>query len=240
MVSQLHVQIQENGFTILHGVFGQASINKWIERLDKVFETQPETIKNRQGAVYAARNILSLIPECRNLALNPVLNELLTETLGPNFGVVRGLYFDKHPNQSWTLPWHKDLTIAVKDNSLRTSQFSKPTTKNGVPHVESSAEVLSQMLTLRIHLDRVTEENGPLEVAIGSHLSGKEVSDNHRPTKILADAGDVLAMRPMISHASGSSSSGTKMHRRILHLEFAANRNLPDGFEWFQFLQPGG
>ena len=93
------------------------------------------------------------------------------------------------------------------------------------------------MLTLRIHLDRVTQENGPLEVAVGSHLNGKQPSEIHESKQILVNAGDVLAMRPMLSHMSGSSDPDSKMHRRILHLEFAAKRNLPDGYAWHQFLQ---
>jgi len=92
------------------------------------------------------------------------------------------------------------------------------------------------MLTLRIHLDKVTEENGPLEVAIGSHANGKQSDSNHTTQKILVEAGDVLAMRPMLSHTSGSSDPETRMHRRILHLEFAADEFLDDGFQWHQFL----
>ena len=166
----------------------------------------------------------------------PALSSLLSETLGSNFGLVRGLYFDKHPDRTWSLPWHKDLTIAVKDNSLASTQFTKPTNKSGVAHVEAPVQVLESMLTLRIHLDKVTEENGPLEVAVGSHANGKQPDANHKAQKILVNAGDVLAMRPMLSHTSGSSDAKTRMHRRILHLEFAANEILADGYQWHQFL----
>jgi ectoine hydroxylase-related dioxygenase (phytanoyl-CoA dioxygenase family) len=92
------------------------------------------------------------------------------------------------------------------------------------------------MLTLRIHLDQVTESNGPLEVAVGSHANGKRPDENHKVEKILVNSGAVLAMRPMLSHASGSSDPNTDQHRRILHLEFAADRNLPDGYQWHQYL----
>ena len=102
--------------------------------------------------------------------------------------------------------------------------------------MEAPESVLRQMLTLRIHLDPVTEENGPLEVAIGSHAHGKQPDSAHRVKKILVGAGDVLAMRPMLSHASGSSDPETKMHRRILHLEFASTCELADGYQWHQFL----
>jgi ectoine hydroxylase-related dioxygenase (phytanoyl-CoA dioxygenase family) len=115
--------------------------------------------------------------------------------------------------------------------------FEKPTTKASVPHVEAPLEVLKDMLTVRIHLDDVTEENGPLRVIPGSHKSGKaSCSPLHpEPVNILVNRGDVLLMRPLLSHASNHSAAGTERHRRILHLEFAASRELADGYQWFDF-----
>ncbi len=242
-IADHHSEINKHGFSIVENVLDVESTATWITQLDLLFDhSQSNTagsaaIKNRKGAVYAARNILSDLPDCCSIARLPILNSLLSEVLGPDFGLVRGLYFDKHPERTWSLPWHKDLTIAVKNNSLPSKEFSKPTKKSGIDHVEASQEVLESMLTLRIHLDRVTQENGPLEVAVGSHLNGKQPSEIHESKQILVNAGDVLAMRPMLSHMSGSSDPDSKMHRRILHLEFAAKRNLPDGYAWHQFLQ---
>jgi ectoine hydroxylase-related dioxygenase (phytanoyl-CoA dioxygenase family) len=94
------------------------------------------------------------------------------------------------------------------------------------------------MLTLRIHLDEVTGENGPLRVLPGSHRLGKEaVAAAEEPAIIHAQAGDVLAMRPLISHSSGASSATTRRHRRVLHLECAGREELPDGFAWHDFLR---
>lgn len=243
MKSTIHkTQISRDGFTIIENVLDSVAVDRWIHELEKLFAGDKVAIKNRQGSVYAARNILASLPQCCDISSLPRLSDLLTQILGIKYGLVRGLYFDKHPERTWSLPWHKDLTIAVKANSLSnrslsSSQFTKPTNKSGVPHVEAPESVLSQMLTLRIHLDQVTDENGPLEVAVGSHLNGKHPDTNHVVKKILMNAGGVLAMRPMLSHASGSSNPETKMHRRTLHLEFAGLRDLPDGYEWYQFLQ---
>ena len=106
----------------------------------------------------------------------------------------------------------------------------------GVDHVEASTELLEKMLTLRIHLDDVTDDNGPLQVIPGSHVTGKSAGRYElAPTKILCHVGDVLAMRPLVSHASAHSTPGLEMHRRILHLEFAGVDHLRDGFQWHQF-----
>jgi hypothetical protein len=189
-----------------------------------------------RGVVYAARNLLAGPPVIANLWRTPALIELLSRVLGPEFGVVRGLYFDKPPERSWSLPWHKDLSIAVADNSLPSERFRNPTLKAGVPHVVAPADVLEQMLTLRIHLDDATDENGPLQVIPGSHCAVTELSADTLPSlTIYAKSGDVLAMRPLLSHASGNSVSGTKLHRRIVHFEFASSDPLPDGFAWHTF-----
>ena len=63
------------------------------------------------------------------------------------------------------------LRCAVTDNRLPSQRFSRPTTKAGVPHETAPDEILREMLTLRIHLDDVTEENGPLQVVPESHRS---------------------------------------------------------------------
>ena len=168
----------------------------------------------------------------------PLLS-FLRKHLGEDFGLVRALFFDKPPDRTWNLPWHKDTSIAVKDNSIKSTSFSRPTTKAGVPHLIACDEVLKRMLTLRIHLDEVNDENGPLRVIPGSHVSGD--SDGvgiENAVTIHADVADVLAMRPLISHASGSSVEATRRHRRILHLEFAADPVLPDGLQWHNFVRP--
>ena len=151
---------------------------------------------------------------------------------------MRVLYFDKPPEHSWALPWHKDMTIAVQDNRLPSSVFCKPTLKIGVPHVEAPQSLLEKMLTLRWHLDDVTEENGPLQVVPGSHVGGKANLADARPAiSILGRAGDVLLMRPLLSHGSNRSHDATKRHRRILHFEFAGVKTLPDGYAWHDFLE---
>src|SRR5262249_9045774 len=182
------------------------------------------TILGHAGGVYAARNVLTLWPAAAEVWRQPPLQRAIAAALGPGFGLVRVLFFDKPPAQSWALPWHKDLTVAVRENRLPSTGFRNPTRKAGVPHVEAPLEVLRAMLTARIHLDDVTEENGPLRVIPGSHRSGKVLElGAAAPRSILARRGDVLLMRPLLAHCSNRSHAGTPRHRRILHLEFAAS-----------------
>lgn len=233
-------QIQVQGFALIPRAIEPDIAAELAQRLSQSLQTdqqQGSPLASR-GTVYAARNPLQMIPHFEHIWQQSILGELLNKVLGADFGLVRGLFFDKPPGRSWWLPWHKDLTIAVKNNQLPSEHFTRPTHKAGVPHVIAPVELLEQMLTIRLHLDEVTEENGPLRVIPGSHLTGKEIVANDvEPATIFARAGDALAMRPLLSHASGDSLPDTQRHRRILHLEFAASEQLPAGFEWQQFIR---
>jgi ectoine hydroxylase-related dioxygenase (phytanoyl-CoA dioxygenase family) len=194
-------------------------------------------IASDDGTVYAARNVLDLWPAATAVWRAAPLPIVLASALGPHFGLVRGLFFDKPPARSWALPWHKDKTIAVKDNRVPSRHFTKPTMKAGVPHVEAPPAVLERMLTVRIHLDPMTSANGPLKVLPGTHRTRQVMpSAAVSPQSVMGDAGDVLVMRPLLAHASGKSDSETGLHRRVLHLEFAADPNLTEGYEWHRFI----
>jgi ectoine hydroxylase-related dioxygenase (phytanoyl-CoA dioxygenase family) len=226
---------------MLHQAVDALAVERLQTVLDHAFEDISQSVRARssRGHVYAARNLIDSVPEVKTVWQTDALLQFLRVQLGSEFGLVRVLFFDKPPERTWNLPWHKDTSIAVKDNSGSSPWFSRPTTKAGVPHVIACDEVLRQMLTLRIHLDEVTDENGPLRVIPGSHVTSESSGVGlDGAVTIHAEVGDVLVMRPLISHASGASLAGTHRHRRILHLEFAATGILSDGYEWHDFIRP--
>ena len=232
-------ELEHAGFVVLRGVFAGARVDailtEWSAALARAGRVEP-AILGPAGGIYAARNVLSLWPAAADVWRAP-LQQPLREILGPGFGLVRALYFDKPPDQTWALPWHKDLTIAVRAHRPPGTRFAKPTVKAGVPHVEAPVEVLQAMLTARIHLDDVTEENGPLKVIPGSHRTGKVLELGQTPPcSVLVARGDVLLMRPLLAHCSNRSHPDTGRHRRVLHLEFAAAADLPAGYVWHTFL----
>jgi ectoine hydroxylase-related dioxygenase (phytanoyl-CoA dioxygenase family) len=237
-------EIERSGFALLQGVFDLPTVDAIAAQVDSAlcggFE-QAASIRTHSGAVYAARNVLELLPAAAGIWQEPVLLELVRRVLGADAGLVRVLYFDKPPERTWTLPWHKDLTIAVRPLEGAAAALYRVNRKGGVPHVEAPLTVLERMLTLRLHLDRVTPDNGPLKVVAGSHRTGKRLTLDDGPQQaVLAERGDVLAIRPLVSHCSGRSAAGTRQHRRILHFEFGATDVLPDGLEWHQFIPAGG
>src|SRR5262249_34728499 len=136
-------------------------------------------------------------------------------------------------------PWHKDYNVAVVAHG-RLGAFTKPTTKAGVPHVEAPAEVLDRMITARVHLDDMIEENGPLRVIPGSHRAYRDDGEPVRPpVSVHCRAGDVVLMRPLLTHASGHCDPNTTRHRRTVHLECAPEPQLPDGYEWHDYVRLG-
>lgn len=233
------LKLLTNGFSILNQTVAPEAIEHLRHVFANTFEEDRDgnLARSSQGHVYAARNLVRSIPEVRSVWKEHGLSEYLRTELGSDFGLVRALFFDKPPGKTWSLSWHKDLSIAVQDNSIASNFFNRPTNKLGVPHVIASDAILQSMLTLRIHLDRTSVENGALKVVPESHLSSvSEGVGCEHSVLIEADAGEVLAMRPLTTHSSGASHSNTAQHRRILHLEFASSRSLPDGYQWYDFV----
>ncbi len=115
----------------------------------------------------------------------------------PGTGFVRrsrALFRQDPAAANWNLPWHQDLTIAVRAR-CEVPGFGPWTLKAGIPHVHAPADLLAQMVTIRLHLDDCRLENGPLRVLPGSHAEGK------------LDAGATLARgRAPVSLQSTASS----------------------------------
>lgn len=240
-MSNVEWNLERDGFRILPRAVDVTIIDRLLDVFETAFDDDSQSVQARssKGYVYAARNLLDSIPEVTLVWQKDPMLGLLREVLGDGFGLVRALFFDKPPERTWNLPWHKDTSISVKDNSASSPSFFRPTVKAGVPHVIANDDLLRRMLTLRIHLDDVTDENGPLRVIPRSHIASEceGLGVDHAVT-IYANAGDVLVMRPLISHSSGASIAGTMRHRRILHLEFAATEKLPDGYQWHDYIRP--
>ena len=233
------MSLDRDGFELLHGAFSAVECDRllaaWAEACARGDEG---LLRSATGGLYGARNVLERWPEALQIVHHEPLAASLRAHLGEVFGLVRVLYFDKPPGESWALPWHKDLAIAVADNRLPSTHFARPTIKYGVSHVEAPIWLLEQMLTARLHLDEVTEENGPLRVMPGSHRAGKKSDATENEVCIVCGRGDALLMRPLLSHCSGHSREGTDRHRRILHFEFSPVRELPDGYRWHTFVHP--
>jgi len=185
----------------------------------------------------AGRRGLLAVPLVARLSRSPRLLGLARPHLPSEPFPVRALYFNKSPDANWLVPWHQDLTIALRAPA-EAPGFGPWSTKDGIPHVQPPVEMLEKMLTIRLHLDDADESNGALRVLPGSHRLGRltpqRIQERRGQGSVFscgAAAGDALLMRPLLLHASGRSASTRE--RRVLHIEYAAF-GLPDGLEWIE------
>ncbi len=71
----------------------------------------------------------------------------------------------------------------------------------------------------------------------GTQRSGKTLAiEPPMPTLIEAEPGDVLMMRPLLEHASRKAHPKSTAPRGIVHLEFGAKPELPEGYRWREFI----
>ena len=184
--------------------------------------------------VAGLRNLLPKIPGIRELAGGPQLRALLTRLGGGPARPVRAVFFDKNPAHNWKVPWHQDLTIAVRKHH-EVPDFGPCSLKEGVPHVQPPAALLARMVILCLHLDDCNAANGALRVHPGSHLHGRLDAEaltrwDRAPESICTvRAGGVVALRPLLLHAS--LPARTPRHRRVIHLEYSPDP-LPSPLEW--------
>ena len=173
---------------------------------------------------------------CRTMAdrlrRQPVLAPVL---LAPGLVAVQCTYFEKSSARNWLVPVHQDLGIPVAKR-VDHPGLSAWSEKEGALFVQPPAEVLQQLIAVRVHIDACTADDGPLRVIPGSHTLGKldpQAAATTRQTQpeavCVIERGGALLMRPLLLHAS-SKSSGTGQ-RRVLHLLFGP-ATLPLGLEW--------
>jgi hypothetical protein len=96
----------------------------------------------RNGRIFAVRNLLDL-PEISKLAESVPVRELAQAVLGDSAFAVRGILFDKIPEANWKVPWHQDVTIAVRARE-DVEGFRPWSTKAGILHVQPPAHVLEK------------------------------------------------------------------------------------------------
>jgi ectoine hydroxylase-related dioxygenase (phytanoyl-CoA dioxygenase family) len=224
--------VRQQGFAILHPVLTDGTVEALLSDLRQI--EQGKGVSQREE-VYAVRNVLELLPLVRKVANSEPMRRLVEPILGPEPFPVRGIFFDKPPGANWKVPWHQDRTIAVKEQ-LQVPGFGPWSRKAGVLHVQPPAALLQRMLAIRLHLDDCGEENAPLWVIPGSHRSGKLSAAQIEAWRscgaevaCVVPAGGALVMRPLLLHASSASRAAG--HRRVVHLEFAAEP-LPGGLLW--------
>jgi len=155
------------------------------------------------------------------------------EVLGDAALSLRATLFDKSPTSNWLVVWHQDTALPLRERR-EAPGWGPWSTKDGVNYAHAPASALEQVLALRLHLDDSVAENGPLRVLPGTHALGvlsddflHELSTQIAAIDCLVPRGGILAMRPLVVHASSKSQS--RAPRRVLHIEYATSLVIHDG-----------
>lgn len=159
------------------------------------------------------------------------LLEMAQSVLGEDPFPFRATLFDKSPDSNWLVSWHQDTALPLVEK-IETPGWGPWSVKEGFHYAHAPAYALNKVLALRLHFDDSTASNGPLRVLSGTHrmgvLTDEEVSrlgGELTPTDCLIAKGGILAMRPLVIHAS--SKSHAQIPRRVLHIEYAAPGIVP-------------
>ena len=222
-----YIILKQQGYIIVNNVIS----------CQKIEYFKSEIAKNIQSdSLHRARHLHKIIPAIYDLAYCSKIIDNLTIFFNAHFQLVRALYFDKTSEANWSVAWHQDKTIAVKEK-VNIPGFEPWSIKQGVIHVQPPVEIMENMITVRIHLDDADTENGALRVIPKSHMLGiltpsqiRDITANQEYVTCNVEAGDALIMSPLILHSSLKAKN--PKHRRVIHLEYAFCE-LPECLSWY-------
>lgn len=217
--------MKDPGYWIEENVFSESECTRILDVLS-------QNINHRTRA--GARNLMA-IPEIRNLAEQARLLEICEGIVGRNMIPYKATLFEKTGKANWLVAFHQDTALPLEE-CVEGDGWGPSSKKQGINFVHAPTWALSQILALRIQLDASTSFNGPLRVIPGSNhkrlIAGDEFETYVTSGKVVectAGKGSVIAMSPLILHASSKAISDDP--RRVLHFEYAPSVQLAPGIK---------
>lgn len=209
-------ELENAGFAIIPGVFDTGSLEKVEQEL-----ASARLRHGRAGIRHVLRG-----DGVASLAEGPALLAFARAVLGDRAFPYRATFFEKTVVSNWLVVWHQDTALPLRGR-INTPGWGPWSLKDGVTYAHAPASALSLILALRVHLDSSISTNGPLRVLPKTHTLGVLSDDaihnlarQINPVDCTVSKGGVVAMRPLIVHAS--SKSQVSSPRRVLHIEYAA------------------
>lgn len=184
--------------------------------------------RSRAGARHLMRH-----PAVHRIAHGQRMHALASRFLGPSAIPFRATLFDKSPNNNWLVVWHQDTALPLRERR-DVAGWGPWSVKAGITYAHAPAAALSRVIALRLHIDDSGPDNGPLRVLPGTHTRGvlsddgvAQLAREVQAADCVCPAGGVVAMRPLLVHAS--SKAGNDERRRVLHIEYADALLIGDG-----------
>jgi hypothetical protein len=213
------------GYTITAHVFDRREMVRIREAL-----AEADLPRTKAGTRHVLR-----VPEVRALATHSKPVSLAASFVGARPVPFRATLFDKSTASNWLVAWHQDTALPLQ-RRVDDAAWGPWSVKGGVLHAIAPASALTTVVALRVHLDDSTYANGPLRVLPGTHAGGVLTHDEIQrltgvvpPVECVSSAGGIVAMRPLVVHASSKASDDQP--RRVLQIEYAASVHLGAGIE---------
>jgi ectoine hydroxylase-related dioxygenase (phytanoyl-CoA dioxygenase family) len=217
------LQLDRDGGQIVEGALSPTQVQSMLDTLAPLDDGR------------AGSRLTCLTPLQSWLGAEEIVGQIAAHWLGASAKPVRAILFDKNPGSNWALGWHQDRTIAVSQRA-NVGGFINWNRKDGIDHVEPPFELIERMITVRIHLDRVSDDNAPLLISPGTHRLGKiaesqldETAARYGCHPCLAEPGDVWVYRTAILHASKRALAPSR--RRVLQVDYSVDE-LPAPLRW--------
>ena len=229
--STIKQDIRHKGFSLINQLYLPEEVNALIAAIDNL--NTSSLVFRKTKDLFAIRQFLKEAPQLKQLIFNTSLMNLINKVFGPDYFVVKSIYFDKPPQSNWFFAYHQDLKISVKEKA-EVSGFENWTVKLNQFAVQPPLTILEDNFTVRIHLDSTTKANGALKVIPGSHSKGiyrPGTSDHRMQDEVYCElkSGGLMFMRPLLMHASDRTVNAKR--RRVIHIEFS-RMSLPEGPSW--------
>lgn len=206
--------LHDCGFELINDFLSMECIAEIHAEIDR--HTEP----NAAGIRHAEQKFLTI----GKLVNAEKTLKLVKQYLQTDGQLMRCILFDKTADNNWLVTWHQDKTLCVTEK-LERAGWSPWSIKDGAHHVQPPTAVLNHMLTLRIHLDEATTDNGCLRVIPRTHQPGvlsneqiQHIAKSEPAIDCCASAGSVLVMKPLLLHASRKATIPNR--RRVIHVEY--------------------
>lgn len=211
------------GFAVVDVVLGASEVTTLARNLET-----SSLDRSRAGARHLMHH-----PAVSAIAADSRMVAIAKLFLGEHAIPFKATLFDKSPVRNWLVAWHQDTALPLCERR-EVPGWGPWSIKASVTYARAPASALEQVVDLRLHLDDSRLDNGPLRVLPGTHTLGLLAdSDIARLTTevpvvdCVAPAGGVVAMRPLIVHASSKAESD--LPRRVRHIEYARSLDFGDG-----------
>lgn len=216
----------EDGYKIINEFMSVQDMNSILSEIDIV------ELPMLSGGI---RNAEKKFESIYRYVCSDSIIEAVSQYITGSPKLVRVILFNKTIENNWLVSWHQDKTVCV-NKRFDQEGWGPWSIKDNVIHVQPPLDVLDNMITLRVHLDDSSVDNGCLKILPNSHSLGilskeaiHEYVANNIPIECIANRRSALLIRPHLLHSSSKGICPSQ--RRVLHIEFSGYQ-LPAEIHW--------